>query len=721
MAKKNFKQLAIDHVEKVVFGLFVLIVLMALAGTRWSPYSGTPNEITEKVAKGRQVWKMNVWPEEERAQFVPTKEAAPANIVYERLYKEFSPAPIEMSSKMVVDIRGGTDPLREPELLTLQNPIVSGGRVFLEVIGDELPVDPATPAPTTPMPDDNVPDEFRKRQNNVAGMEGGMASLEYTSMEMSSMMDPMSGMMEATGPTLNLNGQGYHFASIRAVFPVRDQILKYADAIHKTYHYAAGIFDIIDFELERQTAQSEGDPWSGPWQKVDIQTAEDIIGKSASLDAEVVNSVITNSVITMPLPGRITGEWRRQATHPQIERYELSDSQIAMETEMQRKLLQEAAAQKKQMDASVVKRGGFAKTVFDPRQLEVDMFGGGNMYSAMPSFESAERSGGMGGGMGAGTRNPRAGAQVNPLDKLVADMARGAVNRTEEEKRIRDWIKSRVTAEGELLLFRYFDFNVEPGKTYRYRVRLVLTNPNFGRHIAEAGGVPHVIEGETRTTPWSPITEPVTIEEDIKYFVTNVSEQATRVLPTARFDVYEWNPTHGTFINSAFDIRMGQPIADEVETVVIDPAKGSNESKKYRFSTQDFLVDTFSDIRLEDSLHEKAPDGKTVKIPVTGVRGKVPLPPQTLVAKSTHDLVYLSPTIDKTDHQRLKTYMDYQNKQFEYLKAPKVDESLEALQGLGLAEGAMMEGEGQMTRKQKSALKRQLKKAAGSGSMPGSP
>ncbi len=32
----------------------------------------------------------------------------------------------------------------------------------------------------------------------------------------------------------------------------------------------------------------------------------------------------------------------------------------------------------------------------------------------------------------------------------------------------------------EHLLFRCFDFTVTPGKTYRYRVRLVLSNPNYG-------------------------------------------------------------------------------------------------------------------------------------------------------------------------------------------------------------------------------------------------
>ena len=37
-----------------------------------------------------------------------------------------------------------------------------------------------------------------------------------------------------------------------------------------------------------------------------------------------------------------------------------------------------------------------------------------------------------------------------------------------------------LSTANEALLFRYFDFTVEPGKQYRYRVKLWLTNPNFG-------------------------------------------------------------------------------------------------------------------------------------------------------------------------------------------------------------------------------------------------
>ncbi|HWL10966.1 MAG TPA: hypothetical protein VNQ76_21335, partial [Planctomicrobium sp.] len=402
MAKKNIKELALNHVEKVVFGILALVALLAVAGSQWSPYSGTPGEITQKVTQGMQTWKANTWPEDEQQTYVITQEAAPANIVYERIYKELSPASIEMSGRMSVNLLGGDEPVREPELVAVQNPIVSGGRVLLEIL-TEGPAE-TTPQKQTMEPalaaDDNIPDEFRKSRTAAgAGGRGDEGMLEY-SVSMEPTMSGMEG-METGGPTMNLNGQGYHFVSVRGVFPLRDQILKFADAIHRNYHQTASIFDIIDFELERQVAQPVTqpgqDPWTGPWEPIDLQAAFDILEKAAGFDAEVVNSTITNAVITMPLPTRISGEWRNQATHPQIEKFTLTDAQIALETEMQRKLLQEAALQKKQMDSAVTRRGGFAGNVIDSRQLEADMLGVG-MYSNSPGFDMGMGGGGFSGG-----------------------------------------------------------------------------------------------------------------------------------------------------------------------------------------------------------------------------------------------------------------------------------------------------------------------------------
>jgi hypothetical protein len=483
--------------------------------------------------------------------------------------------------------------------------------------------------------------------------------------------------------------------------------MKYAEAIHKSYHVAAASFDIRNFQLERQVAQPGENPWTGPWEQVDLQVAGDILDKTAGFDAEVVNSIITNAVVTMPLPMRISGEWRKQATHPRIEKFELSDSEIAMEVEMQRKLLEEAVNQRKEMDASTVKRGGFAAFQIDSRQLQSDLMGV-SMYDSSPV--SFMEQGMMGpGAMGGGPRRGPGSANVprDTMERLIEDLTKGSTNKVEEERRIRKWIQDRASAEGELLLFRYLDFNVDPGKTYRYRVKFVLANPNFGKRIADAGGLESVVLGETRDTPWSQITAPVKVEDDVKYFITEVREQAGRILPTVRFDVFEWDPAIGTFINGACEIRMGQKINEEVETTVIEPAKFKNETRKYRFKCGDFLVDTVEDIRLDEAFHEKADDGMSVKLPPS-MRGKLTLAPQALVHTAEGQLKYLNPLYRQKDHETQKTYMKLQAEQFEFLKVKENAQDQSALVEFGLADPSMSaEAPGGVRKRQRNQLRKQ--------------
>jgi len=693
MAKLNMKKLAVDHAEKAVSGVLILMVVLALISTNWKPYSGSPREITEKVANGKRALKANVWPEEEMQKYTISKEQAPANLVNERLRKEYSPAQVEVSTKLVVDPFGGNQPVTEPTLNAPENLIATSARVFLNMFDDSkltTATTPETPDPAKPKKNDDSdrPDELRQNTNNQLngpgmGMEMGIPQSYGAMVEIAGTPDAMmagEGMeMEQKAP--ELKGEGYHFVSVRAVFPLREQITHYAEAINKSFHYATATFDIRDFELERQTAQPGVDVW-GPWEPVDLKVAEDVLNKADGFDAEVVNPMITNAVITMPLPMRISGRWDKQATHPRIEKFTLSDSEIALEAEMQRKLLMEAVNQQKQMDAAVISRGGFSRMTVDPRQLNQDVLGIG-MYQD-GGMGMADPMMGMGSAAG-GSRNRGAAAKADPMQKLIQDMARGATNKKEEEDRIRKWIQSLVSAEGELLLFRYLDFNVEPGKTYRYRVRLILANPNYGKRIAEAGGLNHVVEGETRETPWSNITPPATVEKDVKYFLAEVVERFPRILPLVTFDVFEWAQKHGTVVNSPLEVRFGQQLKQTKETIVIDPAKSLNEKQQFTFKSTDFLVDAMEDVRIDEAFHERGEDGTGVKFPV-GSRGRLPLVAKVIVAADDEELRFMSPIRGQSEHETQKKYMEMQKELYEYLKKKETSAGDEALAGLGIGD-----------------------------------
>lgn len=86
---------------------------------------------------------------------------------------------------------------------------------------------------------------------------------------------------------------------------------------------------------------------------------------------------------------------------------------------------------------------------------------------------------------------------VYPLGPLVdrpwgPEVSHPGIPLEEEKRAVRPSVARRAKAgqalasaqesleEPDYLLFRYFDFEVAPGKQYRYRVRLVLANPNYG-------------------------------------------------------------------------------------------------------------------------------------------------------------------------------------------------------------------------------------------------
>lgn len=710
--KFDFKKALVDHAEKIVFGVIVLVVLLSLAQTQWKPYEGTPSQIVKKVEEGEKRLYSHTWPDEEREQYELTQEDTPAQIVHNALYKPIDVAQYEMSNKLYRSPFAGQDPLREPVLVRPLEPLASAGRVFIEQRelvpeGDEASSGDATLADAEPEEvDESIPDEFRKRKTNTVGLGSGGGEFgadpyaEYIAPELEdygdsgAYTDPsmyaeglgggLDGMAMQTGP--KKMGQGFHFASVRAVFPLREQIRKYAEAIHSSYHEAARVFQIIDFELERQTRQPGDDPWSGPWQPVDIRVAKDVLEKAAGFEPDVVNSVVTDSVITMPLPMRISGAWRRQATHPKIEKFELSDAEIEKEVELNRRLLETAIEQRKAFSETTVQRGGFADLQFDSREIQANLLGSESAFD----MDYMQMPGGRGGagGRGARQRGPQTG-----IDALIDTMLEKSENRKEQEKVLRQWIQERVSVEGELILFRYLDFSVEPGKTYRYRVRLVLANPNYGRHVAEAGGLQHVVEGPTRKTEWSDPTGQVTVASDINYFLADVHSSRARLLPTARLDTFQWDSRYGTTMNDILEIRPGQKIADKVETEVIDPAAPKFEKEKYEFRSDDFVVDVLEDIEFDSKLHTSEGPAATRLKMMPGANNAFQVDGRVLVGLDAAGVDVLEGASPNAARDRLKKYQGYQSEQFAYLKeAAKAAEQVAGLGELGSEFGELYGG-----------------------------
>lgn len=733
MAKIDFKQAAINHVEKAIFGIVILVVLIGLIGAKWSPYQGTPGQITQKTQSGENNLVQHSWPEEERENYLVVKTDI---LVDQALYSSIDPRPLESSIVPVVDPIGRNEPVSEPVLKTLEDLIGSSAVVFLEMSGSASDDEDAEDSETDSDEEDktgidyeDIDDELRVRKN-VAGLGGGSGAETFAggsyggdgiqgagggglgltlSQGAGSDGGSGAGMTELTlgggggsyggslgeegggfnnAKRVKLNGQGYSVVAVRAVFPLREQISKFAEATHLSYNQAAAKFDISDFELQRRTGQKGANKFPKDdeegWEKVDFNVAEDILKSTVDFEADVVNSVVTNAIITMPLPRRISGVWKTQASHPRIKKFELSDKQIATEQAITNAMLREAEDTNKRVRETQVKRGGFSSFQYDARDIQGSLMGNNNVFGGMGGQPGGSYGGGGGsygggstlggetastfgggGGRPSGRGRRPTGKGNSPLDQLIANLAKqdGDENQAEREKIIREWIMTRVSVDGELLLFRYFDFSVEPGKTYQYRVRLTLQNPNFGRRIADAGGMAHVVTGKTRTTAWSNITPDVTVKETTQYFLASLNHARgnSRLLPSAQMDVYHWDSNYGTMVNKEFEVRLGQPIAGEVKTEVIDAAGQEVTEKEYTFTEESFLVDVIEDLTIERSFHSNDKINSSLRLNLRkGYRERFRNEGQVLVKEDEGELVEHGEYRNSKNRKRMQSYIRIQ-------------------------------------------------------------
>jgi len=127
--------------------------------------------------------------------------------------------------------------------------------------------------------------------------------------------------------------------------------------------------------------------------------------------------------------------------------------------------------------------------------------------------------------------------------------------------------------EPEFLLFRFFDFDVEPGKSYRYRVKLMLANPLEGvapRYLARDAadlGSKRWIEGEQ----WSEPSAAATVPRDTQLLARNVNRlRGSMAQPTGTVAVLKWKPEDGSEVIKEFTVTRGQPL-HYPDTVLREP------------------------------------------------------------------------------------------------------------------------------------------------------
>src|SRR5262249_42045072 len=134
------------------------------------------------------------------------------------------------------------------------------------------------------------------------------------------------------------------------------------------------------------------------------------------------------------------------------------------------------------------------------------------------------------------------------------------------------------------VMIRSLDFTVDPDSSYRYRLRVVVWNPNLGHEDINRGVD---TKAEELYGPWSEPTNDVTMPAD-------VTPYAIRRMPNGKvtFQILRWDPKDGVTIVRNFDTEPGKMVG-ETATAFIPVAddSGKRPNRNVDFTSRQIVLD----------------------------------------------------------------------------------------------------------------------------------
>jgi hypothetical protein len=109
------------------------------------------------------------------------------------------------------------------------------------------------------------------------------------------------------------------------------------------------------------------------------------------------------------------------------------------------------------------------------------------------------------------------------------------------------------------IMIRALDLTVEPDTTYRFRLRIVVYNPNLGHEDVSPGVDTKSVE---LFGPWSDPTEEVTMPPDVATYALAKEPTVPRKLDQVNFEVARWTPDSGVTVVKRFPAAPGEIIGE---------------------------------------------------------------------------------------------------------------------------------------------------------------
>jgi len=126
-------------------------------------------------------------------------------------------------------------------------------------------------------------------------------------------------------------------------------------------------------------------------------------------------------------------------------------------------------------------------------------------------------------------------------------------------------------------LVRYWDFTVEPGRKYKYRMRVKVFNPNYKRtDVADPDSASRIV----LTGPWSPVSDEIFVDFDNHWYVAEQKRIGGRTNELL-LEVHHWYRGMGEWLVGKMAQRVGQLVGLTEKTPPIKALKWNDVVHEY--------------------------------------------------------------------------------------------------------------------------------------------
>ncbi len=140
----------------------------------------------------------------------------------------------------------------------------------------------------------------------------------------------------------------------------------------------------------------------------------------------------------------------------------------------------------------------------------------------------------------------------------------------------------------DVQLFRFFDFDVEPGECYRYRVKLIVDNPTLDDPFVAQ---PTVAQGEFRESPWSVPSIPAVVSRDAEFGLVAVNNNTKGHHDGAELSVVQFDPNLGSPLMDNIKVPYGSYVGGSKDSLHLDFVTPTFKEEAVTFSSKDVLLD----------------------------------------------------------------------------------------------------------------------------------